>query len=1116
MLALASQIIGVFETLDPATAYRGAYEPWLVATSLGIAILAAFVALSISARIVATTSRRARWAWASAGAVSMGGGIWSMHFIGMLAFSLPCGISYDPFGTVLSMIPGILASGVALSVISQTTGPNLKRLIIGAVLMGAGIGTMHYSGMAAMRPEALLRYDPMLVGVSVVVAVVLAFISLGLRFRLPQSGTLESFATLAAAVVMGCAVAGMHYTAMQASIFYPLSEHSIAGAGLHSTVMAVLIAIISILVATSTLVATFAGRKNELARSLEAEVARRKALEQDAEGGRARLQAIFDAVVDAIVTVDKRGRILQWSSGAQQIFGYTPEEVVGEDLTMLMPQPHRSRHHTYIGAFLRTREAKIIGTGRELTAIRKDGTEFPIELSVSEVRNGDEVFFTGILRDITERERAKTHLVRAREQAEAANLAKSQFLATMSHEIRTPMNGVLGMANLLAATSLNDRQARLVENLMRSGQALLAIINDILDFSKIEAGHFELFEIAFDPREAIAELTDLFSERCAEKGLEFVHFIDEGVPSQLVGDPVRLRQILINLVGNAIKFTEHGEILVELTLADGGSEDVMLKFSVEDTGIGIAPEQHARVFESFHQVDGSMTRSRGGSGLGLAITRQLVELMGGTIGIDSELGRGSRFSFTARLKRSAENAEPAPRAGSHIARPLRTLLVDANAVSAQVMSQYLASWKIDATVVSSASEAEAAWREAVAVERPFDVAILDVKGLAEAGTELARTMRLPTTGRPTELVLLVGVDNAIDDACLKQLGALACLTKPVRPSELFDCLTSVAAGSTQRGRLQPSARRSTRGQRPQFDAHILVVEDNPVNQEVAIGTLEIMGCRVVTAPNGRAAVRLFEQERFDLILMDCEMPVMDGLEAARCIRKIEATGASPEVGRSRPRTPIIALTAHALGEVRDSCLRAGMDDFLTKPFDERQMGDALRRWLVPRGSAESKDVAADEAVPATSEATVAAAPVGAPIFDAPAFDAPAFDAPAFGATVIDAAVIDSLRALDRNGTSARLERAVSRYLEIAPSLAETIRQKSEEGDAEALWRAAHSLKSSSGALGAKQLSQRCAAIETAARNSGIEQARPLVAGLDDDLAAATQGLQALIGTSRAA
>jgi two-component system sensor histidine kinase/response regulator len=945
MLHLDWHFIPVTDTLDPATAFPGSYNAGLVATSFVIAILAAFVALSISGRIVAATSRRARLAWASAGAISMGGGIWSMHFVGMLAFSLPCGVSYDPVGTVLSMIPGMIASGIALNAISKPTAPHVMRLLGSAVLMGAGIGAMHYAGMAAMQPEALLRYDPALVLLSVVVAIALAFASLSIRFRFRRGASSGIAATIIAATVMGCAVAGMHYTAMQASIFFPLPDGPIHSMALSPQLLAVLITIFTVLIATGTLVATFAGRQNELAVSLTAEMARRQRTEED--------------------------------------------------------------------------------------------------------------------------------LVRAREQAEAANSAKSQFLATMSHEIRTPMNGVLGMANLLASTPLNERQRRLVENLLRSGQALLAIINDVLDFSKIEAGRFDLLEVDFDPREVIAEVTDLFCEPCARKGLEFVYFVAEDVPASLRGDPVRLRQVLINLVGNAIKFTERGEILTEVVIADRETERLLLSFTVTDTGVGIAPEQKSRVFESFHQADHGALAARAGSGLGLTIARHLVELMGGEIDVESELGRGSQFRFTARLAPSQRTTD-APPSERYIAQPLRVLLVDTNAVSARIMSLYLASWRLDAAVVAGADDAETAWRAARAVGRPYDVVIIDVKGLGAAGIALARQVRADEGGRPAEVIALVGVDSIAVDDDVEKVGAFAIMTKPARPSELFNCLASLAAGARHGDVVPFFMRRTSRTKRPQFDARILLVEDNMVNQEVAIGMLEAMGCRVVTRANGHEAVELFAREQFDLVLMDCEMPVMNGFEAARRIRELERLlGPANGGAADQPRTPIVAVTAHALTTVHEKCLQAGMDDFLIKPFDELRLAEALRRWLAAR---ERPAVPSGAATPPPA---------------------------------LDRAALDHIRALQGDGSAAVLRRVVAQFTLTAPPLAEAIRTKTGEGDAEAVWQAAHSLKSSAGAIGANLLARCCQKIEDSAREAGTASVVDLLDTLDAELAAVTESLKEL-------
>jgi two-component system, sensor histidine kinase and response regulator len=946
MLHLDWRFLPVFDSIDSTIAYDGAYTAGLVALSVVVATLAAFVALSISGRIEAADSRRARWAWASAGATAMGGGIWGMHFIGMLAFTLPCGVDYDPVGTVVSMIPGILASGVALHVISRRTDPGFMRLMGGAVLMGAGIGLMHYSGMAAMRPAALLRYDPGLVALSIVVAIALALLSLSIRFSFHYFHLSSVVATVVAAPVMGFAVAGMHYTAMQASIFFPLSGVPLAHMSASPMFLAMLITVFIGLVMAITLVAAFAGRQVELAQSLAAEVAERKRTEEE--------------------------------------------------------------------------------------------------------------------------------LITARQQAEAANRAKSQFLATMSHEIRTPMNGVLGTANLLASTPLSERQNQLVQNLVRSGQALLGVINDILDLSKIEAGRFDLARVDFDARELVAEVTDLFCERCTNKGLEFIYFVAEEVPRRLTGDPARLRQVLINLVGNAMKFTENGEILIEMSLVGDGDDQATLLTSVKDTGIGINPDQQARIFESFHQVDSSMTRARGGSGLGLSIVKELVHLMGGEVGVESQVGRGSRFWFTLPLGRPQEEPDGNVRA---IERPLRVLVVDSNAVSAEVMLRYFASWRIDAETRATGAEGEAAWRAAGATQHPFDVAIIDVKGLGCDGVKLALKIRSGNGGTPVEVILLIGLDGSIADANLESVGAFALLTKPPRPSVLFDCLASIASGARENGVASFYVRKSDTQPRIAFDGRVLVVEDNPVNQDVATGILENMGCTVFTAPNGQAAVQRCAREAFDLILMDCEMPIMDGFDATNRIREIErVTGGLRGPDEARSRLPIVALTAHALAEVRDRCLEAGMDDFLVKPFDEQQMVEMLGRWLTPR----------EVAVTLDEPAAAAAA-----------------------ARTIDMAAIEKIRAISGSRGASLLSRVVTQFAETSPPFVATMREKCAAGDPEAVWRAAHSLRSSAAAVGALRVAQCCAEIEALARDDHFLPPEATLLALDNELTAVTQDLRTL-------
>jgi len=631
----------------------------------------------------------------------------------------------------------------------------------------------------------------------------------------------------------------------------------------------------------------------------------------------------------AIVTLDLDHHIVACNPAFEQLFGYTQLEVIGHDLDSLVAPDDREEETKSITSTVR--EGQIV---HHITQRRKrDGTYLDVELfGVPVMVMGKQIGILGLYHDITE-------LVRARREAEDADRSKSAFLANMSHEIRTPMNGVIGMLELALDTSLTDEQEDYLKTSLESAEALLALLNDILDLSKIEAHKLDLETIDFNLHSTVEDVAQILAQRAHVKDLELACMIQADVPTYLRGDPGRLRQVLVNLVGNAIKFTEQGEVLMRTELAGQDETHALVRFEVKDTGIGIKPEHHQTIFQSFSQADGSTTRKYGGSGLGLAISKQLVELMGGDIGFESEPGKGSRFWFTAVFEKQANPEEPVLAMPSDI-QDLHVLVVDDNTTNRMVLTKILTGFGCRAEAAPDGQSGIEILRAKLAEDDPIQVLLLDMQMPNLDGHQTAAAIKADPDLEYQKIIILTSIGQRGDANRFNEMGCDGYLLKPIKQQQLFEALLAVVGKPTSAApKRRKLITRHTISEQQKERPPILLAEDNSVNRKLVTTLLEKSGYKVDSVMTGKQAVEAVQQKRYGLVLMDGQMPEVDGFEATIMIRALESEART---------TPIIAMTAHAMKGDRERCLEAGMDDYIPKPIEPDILFATIEKWIWER------------------------------------------------------------------------------------------------------------------------------------------------------------------------
>ena len=780
----------------------------------------------------------------------------------------------------------------------------------------------------------------------------------------------------------------------------------------------------------------------------------------------ARFRSLIDNAWDMIVVAEADLAVAYTTPSCERVLGYTPGDLQARPMTELVhpddavPMADRLRRLAAASSDTASFEVRMRHRNGGWRTIAWTAANLLDDPSVrGYVLNGG---------DVTEARQAAEDLAAARDEALTASRAKSQFLSTMSHEIRTPMNGVIGLTDLLLQTNLDHDQHELASGVKVSAENLLVIINDILDFSKIEAGKLDIEEAEFVVAGVADDVGRTLAGVAHEKGIELLVDVQPGVPATLLGDKVRIQQILLNLTANGVKFTAEGEVIVRVSVLHENAERVALRFEVIDTGLGIAADDQKRLFRAFSQADASTTRRFGGTGLGLAICRQLVELMGGKLGLASAPGKGSTFWFELSLRRAEGTHSPDANGHFRNLDGRRALVVDDNATNRMILRKQLTAWGIETVEAADGYQALGLAAASAEADRMFDLGVIDLNMPGMDGIELASVLKADPTTATMTLFLLSSSGQRLGSAESHLHGFAASMTKPVRPSELFDCLITSVNGALPAAETpapEPVERVTT-----EVAGVILLVEDNKMNQLVGSKVLAKLGFSFDVAANGLEAVAAVRAGSYDAILMDCQMPEMDGYQATAEIRRIEG---------STRRTPIIAMTAAAMDSDREACMAAGMDDYITKPVRLETVADVLNRWVTKPApgavAANGNGASSDHALPEP----------------------------------LDPSQVELLRSLD-DGDGSVLREIVDQYLAQTAKCRGELVRVAEEGDAAAVERAAHLLRGASANIGATTLAALCAEMETQSRLARLDVAAGLVAQFDTEYSRVRDALGLLV------